>query len=260
MTNEDFKIVDDIYSKVPKKFKKGLGFLENNHPNVNENELDIVDFSTINIELILDIFKLISDLKQYEKGDIDNYISFTRFVEGKEKISCDWCSICNGAFEMLYDTISDVCDSDVILSLYIPKSLFVQFNIYKSFFLNHKDYFPLAYDKDRLKVLSNKLNLNKENKKQILIKIKLILKMLNGIEQIERRWCPFKHMKKLKFNRDYYMYDSHKPDEVKLAIDLIKKEGKINKQPIIKQNNIDHEKGFTVFDGFMEYIEKIITI
>ena len=64
MTNEDFKIVEDIYSKVPKKFKKGLGFLENNHPNVNENELDIVDFSTINIELILDILSEYKLLKK----------------------------------------------------------------------------------------------------------------------------------------------------------------------------------------------------
>ena len=80
---------------------------------------------------------------------------------------------------------------------------------------------------------------------------------MHGVKQIEQRWCPFKHMKKLKFDRDYYIYNSHDTDEVEIVKDLLTKNGKIINGKKKKTNN-NYTKGSSIFDEFVEYLENII--
>jgi len=75
-------------------------------------------------------------------------------------------------------------------------------------------------------------------------------------------------MKKINFKRDYQLYNSHKPEEVEASMDLLKKEGRVTYKRIMKynydndktiDNSTNYERGITIFDDFMEYVEKIIT-
>ena len=68
-------------------------------------------------------------------------------------------------------------------------------------------------------------------------------------------------MKKLKYNRDYYIYNSHNTEEVQSAVDTIKQHGKLtlkNSSKKIPSNDMTYTKGLTPFNDFMKYIEDII--
>ena len=255
---KDLNIINITYDKIPEESKERIDFLYDIIPEVNENELTLIDFNYFNMELILEIVRTMKTLKQFKKGDIYNYISFTRFVDGDIKIGCDWCSICNGGMEIFYDTILEISnDENKISKLKTPLLLEEWLDLYEPFFIEHKHYSNLICEDIYLNPILNKIKDYKE-KDNILLNILPILRMLNAVKQIEQRWCPFKHMKKLNFNRDYYFYNSHDPKDVKLAIKDLKRNGKITNGKI-KDNDNSYIKGITIFDDFMNYIENIIT-
>ena len=275
---EDENIINITQGKIPKDIEEQFSFIYTSIPEINDKELEIVEINYINMQLIFDIARLIRTLKKYKKGDINNYITFSRFVDGPDKITCDWCSIANGIFELLSNTILEVCnDKNTITSLYAPeqcKHAILHFN--KSIQTegwNHKHYVPITYTDESLKPFldilnSHKSELSEEEKEKIIKDIKVILGCIDGLTQLEQRWCPFKHMKKINFKRDYQLYNSHKPEEVEASMDLLKKEGRVTYKRIMKynydndktiDNSTNYERGITIFDDFMEYVEKIIT-
>ena len=272
---EDENIINITQNKIPEDIKEQFSFIYTNIPEISDKELEIIEISYINMQLIFDVARLIRTLKKYKRGDINKYITFSRFVKGPDKITCDWCSIANGIFELLSNTILEACnDKNTITSLYVPKQCkqaVLNFNksIHTS---NNKYYTPITYTDESLKPFldilnSHKSELSEEEKEKIIKDIKVILGCIDGLTQLEQRWCPFKHMKKINFKRDYQLYNSHKPEGVEAAMDLLKKEGKITYKKAIKynydndksfDNSIKYKKGITIFDDFMEYVENII--
>ena len=252
MKKEDLEIILKTYSKVTDEHGHETTNFQYKIPNVTKTELDIIDFSHFNMRLIIDGFRAMKELKTHNKNNIYNYISFSRFTKGIDKIGCDWCSICNGGLEMLHDTILESCNTGNILAFSNIPDVFKEWlKYYESFYLDHEYYQPLSYE-DYIKPFKTKMLDDKT-----FSNIKLFLKVLHGVKQIEQRWCPFKHMKKLKFDRDYYIYNSHDTDEIEIVKDLLTKNGKIINGKKKKTNN-NYTKGSSIFDEFVEYLENII--
>ena len=261
------KILKDEFDalSISSKEQEKISVIFNNIPGVDDYETSSVSINYFNLKLLFDICRSIRKLKKYKKGDIYNYVSFSRFTKGYDKIFCDWCSISNGIFELFYDTVLEVCNNkEKIKSLEIPqnlKGLVVSFHV-----AHNEHYSPLTYTDKDLEPFTNKfkvLGLNKEEKVEIKSKIKYIIFALKALKQIEQRWCPFKHMKKLNFNRDYYIYNSHNDKEVKEVVNLLKKEGKVtikNSPKKTPSDDLSYKKGPTIFSKFMEYVENIISI
>ena len=268
---EDENIINITQDKIPDFTKKIHSFIFASIPEINDEELKIAEINYINMQLVFDTSRLIRTLKKYKKGDINNYITFSRFVGGPDKIMCDWCSIANGILELLSSTILEVCnDRKLITSLYIPKAITDFTN--SPFCQTHKHYTPLTYTDESLEpfliiINSHKSLLSEEEKENAINDIKTILLAIDGLKQLEQRWCPFKHMKKLNFRRDYHLYNSHKNEDIGSAMNLLDQKGKVTYKGIMKYNydndksiddSTDYPKGITIFDDFMEYVEKII--
>jgi hypothetical protein len=275
---EDENIINITQDKIPNEVKEQYSFIYSNIPEINDQELKIVEINYINMQLVFEVSRLIRILKKHKKGDINNYITFSRFKKGPDKVMCDWCSIANGIFELLSSTILEVCkDKKTITSLYVPEHCTRAIKHFNNSIStegwNHKHYSPLTYTDASIKPFLDVLNSHKsllsdEEKENTIEKIKTILLVIDGLKQLEQRWCPFKHMKKLNFKRDYHLYNSHNDGDVESAMDLLNKEGKVTYKNILKYNynndkpiddSTDYKKGITIFDDFMEYVEKIIT-
>ena len=113
-----------------------------------------------------------------------------------------------------------------------------------------------------LSSLKEKLNISEKDRTKIISEIITILHVFDALQQIEQRWCPFKHMKRLKYNRDYYIYNSHNTEEVQSAVGIIKQHGRLtskNSSKKIPSNDMSYTEGSTVFSDFMEYAETILT-
>ena len=236
-------------------------------PFIQVKELLIVAVNHNNMQIVFNTYKSLRLLKKYEKGYIKNYISFSRFKGGLDKIMCDWCSIVNGTFELILDAVLEVCDDkDTILKMSTPEWSDNDAPLFISNFnnLDNKLYSSASCGEEDLKPFTEKLdNLDISEKERIKIisEITKILHVKDALRQIEQRWCPFKHMKKLKYNRDYYIYNSHNTEEVQSAVDTIKQHGKLtlkNSSKKIPSNDMTYTKGLTPFNDFMKYIEDII--
>ena len=233
-------------------------------PFVQMNELITVAMNYTNMQMIFDTYKSMRLLKKYEKGYIKNYISFSRFKQGPDKIMCDWCSVVNGTFELMRDTVFEVCDNkDIILKISAPKGIELFLSNFNK--LNNKLYSSTTHKKEDLKTFTDKLDnldISEKDRTKIISEIITILHVFDALQQIEQRWCPFKHMKRLKYNRDYYIYNSHNTEEVQSAVGIIKQHGKLtskNSSKKIPSNDMSYTEGSTVFGDFMEYAETILT-
>lgn len=266
----DFHIIEVLKNEIDNFFKspekqERVSVVFKNIPGIDDHEMSSVSMSYFNLKIILDVCRSIRKLKKYKKGDINNYISFSRFTKGHDKIFCDWCSISNGIFELFYDTTLEACNNkETIKLLEIPKNLE---RVVTSFNTNHNEHYSsLTHTDEDLKpfmINLSMIDLKEEEEIKIKLKIKYIIYSLKILKQLEQRWCPFKHMKKLKFNRDYYIYNSHNADEVKTATRLLKNKGRVtfqNSPEKFPTNDLSYEEGTTVFGKFMKYIENIITI
>jgi len=254
MEKEDLVIINITYNKYISEYEENNNSFQNVIPKVSDEEFDIISVSEFNLHLIINLFKLMKTLKTFDEKDIHKYISFSRFIKGKDKIACDWCSIANGSMEMMYNSMLTACTTDNITKLEnIPEIFEIWLQEWELFCLKHEYYLPLSSE-DYIKPFKNKKLNNKT-----LSNIKLFLKLLDGAKQIEQRWCPFKYGKELKFNRNYYIYDSHNLDEIELVKQRLRNEGKITGKEIIKQKDFYHKQKSIVFDEFLNHLKKIIT-
>lgn len=196
---------------------------------------------------------------------LDQFVSLTRFQNGLDKVYCDWCGIINGFNEMILYSIKYYISNkkdimNLLNNLHIPDNC-----IY--FISNVSGYSSClkSFDKE----IKNELNLIKQmvyknyNLKLEELKfkkIKLFLEWLYCVEYIEQRWCPFTHMRNVNYDRDYYYYNSHNDYNLKLASDILKREGKITCNNCIrtlnKQTKLRTQEE-SIFKEYINYIKKI---
>ena len=83
------------------------------------------------------------------------------------------------------------------------------------------------------------------------------IKWLIFAEYIETKWCPFKHLKNLKFNRPYYYYNANNKEDLKLISEILNKDENITCHNCIKKlNQIDEiiVSDKSIFKEYMNYL------
>ena len=103
-------------------------------------------------------------------------------------------------------------------------------------------------------------NYNIKLSKNQMEKINIFIEWLYYSEYIERTWCPFKHLKNINYKRDYYYYNSHNIENLKLASYILAKEGKITCNNCIKILNREKRlwtEEESIFKNYISYIKRI---
>lgn len=203
-------------------------------------------------------FKIVDD-KSFE-----GWISLTRFKSKKlDRIFCDWCSIVNGVNEKIYDQIiKDVKEKNFdkykLVSenqpLYFRYLLLLKYIPY-TIFHTHKKKIELR--KEQLELLKNINDVNARKK------IKTFLIWKNNTDVVEMRWCPFKYIREMKYDRENYVYRSDESHNLKIAGEILRTQGIIECTNCVKIIN-DHKdiiktKKKTLFDDFVKVLHKKIS-
>ena len=170
------------------------------------------------------IFKSVGE-SIIHKNDLRDYIQLTRFIEQQnlDRMSCDWCSIVNGSLEFVLDSISENKASDIN-----------KLNT-SSLTLMHKMLMGLTKIPGRFPekclVSDDEIDVFIENKKIVLefgetlkLKdtIKKLLELRNIVELVESRWCPFRYLSDIAYERHYWGTD------VQQIAKLLRESGRIN--------------------------------
>ena len=263
MENNDLEIIQMTIDKSIEETKEGTDFIYSSLKGITDEELILGWVTPYNMQLIFDICRVIQRLKKCKTEELDAFISFTRFVRGHDKIFCDWCSINNGLFQFFYDIILDICNNkEKILSFNVPEKLKDLVNRFNQ--SSHEEYTHVSSNVDKLLPFTTKMDeieLPDSEKSRIISEIEYVMMFRDMLKQIEERWCPFKHHKKLKVDGDHYKYNSHVFDDVQMAQHLLKRDGRVNKKnhSTMPEHDLFHTNGVTIFDDFMKHMKKLIT-
>lgn len=163
---------------------------------------------------------------------LNRYITFTRFSEyihNGDKISCDWCSIFNGSLEFISHVVLTnrnikITNSFLDVAQFILDEHVMKYHMMATKYLKKFDNTCDDYETKIQLFISNvdgyhNLPSNTQKALYIIEKLKIMT------HDIESTWCPFKHMKHIDFDREYYFYDSNSKEELKQAANIIKKAG-----------------------------------
>ena len=263
MENNDLEIIKMTIDKSIEELPKGTDFIISSLQDASAAEMIMFFITPYNMQIVFDTCRAIRKLKKHKKEELDYYVTFSRFVRGADKIFCDWLSISNGIIELFCSTILEACgNKEKITNLDVPGKyieLIKKFNEVETKYFTH----VLTTDETLEPFLKklNKIELSESEKSKIISDIKYIVMFQDILSQFEGRWCPFRHNKKLKFTRDYYQYNSHAFQDVQMAQENLKTDGRVTAKNkfSISTHNLAHKNGVTIFDDFMEHITKILT-
>ena len=225
-----------------------------------------------NLLMIIDMAKVIKSFQSKNKIEFDSYFSFTRFSNGIDKVGCDWCSIINGILELLILETEQYYSSDNFNpnNLLIPSSIKQFSDKWTSLMRRKIPGFLKIDDRGRpsinqIKVFTTILDDTKLNDCQKNISIEFIteiIRLKNIVEIIETRYCPFKHLTEINFDRPYYYYSSNNIKELKMAQEILRERGQIRCDEcveIINSNkNYIYKISPSIFDDYMIYIKNIM--
>jgi len=147
----------------------------------------------------------------FTEDDLSHYISFTRFGSGMDKLSCDWCSIINGLNELTLDKLKHVSAVPDGSSISEVTSLMESY-----------EHFPKSSDVS-FKPTAAQLAAYDLPASTIAP----LLEWRNAVEYIEQRWCPFKTLQRLNFNRSYYAFSTEDREELMQAQAILKEKKRI---------------------------------
>lgn len=207
--------------------------------------------------------------------DIDSYITFTRFGSGLDKAFCDWCSIANGMLELIIDKHLELIRSDdwnverYVQEFKLPCELKTFRNnvrsIHNGVVQKHRD--QLAVRTEQIQPYIDELDnrhMSQKIKNKICSKLCSILELRNMIEIIERRWCPFRHLREINFDRNYYVYSANNTEDLKQVQEILIQSGIVDCKDCAKTINsslqsdhsmkLDHS---SIFDSYIEEIRNL---
>ena len=273
---DEIHIVNEIDFKI-----NAMNWWDNFHIDVMRDECGYNPFSWVfklmesvqlgmlptNLRQIIAVIKTLSFL-ECKPREIYDWISLTRFFDGPMKLSCDYCSILNGLCEFVREKLIEDIQSDNfdirnyethmhslpfinrwVLTGMLPGNLNVYGKLKKA-------------NLDKYLELSRKRCMNAKDTMNYMNFIREFMYTYELFQLIEQRWCPFKHLTQMKYDRKYYYYGTKKKD-LKKAKKILIKHGKItcdncvsilNDSKSICKNN---EK--SVFDDYLKLIDQILS-
>ena len=196
---EDSFCLDRIfYTKIPKLKRLCI-----------DKELRWVSPDTFSLQCLYELYQHFSVLySQYACASLEGYVSFTRAKFSLwDKLSCDWCSLVNGVAEYILQALRSALDSasDDILLLqplsnwilsvrylrYLPYS--VVRGLYDSAVVNESKSSLLA-------LLNADCPSHGHHRKRMIARIiHEIVEFKVIVTYLEKRWCPFMHLKKMAY-------------------------------------------------------------
>jgi hypothetical protein len=221
-------------------------------------EYKLIWVTKLNLNFGLLLFKYIRSIEKQEPGTVEKYISFTRFSRGRDKISCDWCSIINGCMELLLDVIYSNLNDESVEKILDVEELSLNLILFTNKYMYHVK--PTEVDLYKYyERIDNQIDSKyREPLKKV---ISDLLTVRSVIECIETGWCPFKHMTEIDFDRAYYKYNSNDVTELKIASDIIKENGSIKCDScvtLLNNSNALNKNAYTIFDKYMERVKQIL--
>lgn len=138
--------------------------------------------------------------------DMRDYISFTRFRGGVDKLNCDWCALINGMTELILKKLGRFPSTAEFPQL-SQESMDSAAN--EAVALTAKQYQDVHIEPG-----DDEFSRYPNVPKSI---IRPILKLKTMAMTLESRWCPFQHLQQLNFTRDYYCYNPEIEDELMQA-------------------------------------------
>ena len=151
------------------------------------------------------------------QNNLGDYIQLSRFIDqdNLDRLSCDWCSIVNGSLEFILDSIKGNSATDIIklksslvsthsrimgltrFSGCIPGNTYKVSDAEIDSFIRTNN---IIHQYDQLATL-----------KEIIGKL---LELRNVVEIIESRWCPFRYLSDIAYERHYWGTDVDKIAEL----------------------------------------------
>lgn len=156
------------------------------------------------------VFKVVGESIVHE-NNLRDYIQMSRFIEQQnlDRLSCDWCSIVNGSLEFVLDSIGGNKASDI--NKLNTAMLTLMHNMLLGLTKN-----PGRFPDNDYSVYDSEVDAFIENKKIVLefgeyVKlkntIKKFLELKKLVEAVETRWCPFRYLSDIAYERNYWGTD-----------------------------------------------------
>ena len=212
---------------------------------------------------LLTVIRLTRMINKIEKKNLEKYISFTRFNDGYDKIYCDWCSICNGLLEYSLDIIFSNINNKKINNIGELKSIDNNLILLKNIYYCYNTSPEKLLKKSKYKnVISEKINKNifVKKKEAVIKNINDVVILKEALELVEQTFCPFLHLKKINFKRDYYYYNPNNSKDLEIAKKILIKNKKITCHNCVKIINKELEEKKNDYKFFGDYLKYLINI
>ena len=179
---------------------------------------------------LYDLYQHFSVLyRTHARASFSNYVSFTRAKFSLwDKISCDWCSLVNGVAEYIIESLHTALESgsnDVLLLQPLSNwILSVRYLRYLPYSVVRHLYDSDTVDQDKSNLLellnSNFPSLDRNQYQAMCRIIHQVVEFKVIVSLLERRWCPFMHLKKMAYRREYHCFDPRARDHIELVGEL----------------------------------------
>ena len=189
---------------------------------------------------ILGYIKTIADqtsqLTSMTSPGLEHYVTFTRAnFHPLDKLACDWCAIANGVLVWTDRLLDEALDSaDPRLEDWRFDASHLYGKVFSALRLLPLSVVRKTYDKGllsgQLAAMHYKLeqNFTAEQSKIILPVLRRFVQIRHILECIEKRWCPFQHLREIAYAYDHQVVNCQRPEQVRLAARLLAEQGKIS--------------------------------
>lgn len=156
------------------------------------------------------ILKMCERIGKYLPNELNihEYVQLTRFIEkdNLDRLSCDWCSLVNGFNEYTLDVIKNR-DADDILKIDTIYHDICRFGIKLPMYLSSSSTITNEYkcsEESAMNfIVQNGIVYNADNRLKLVKFVQKLLELRNIAAMLESRWCPFRYMQNMAYERYY---------------------------------------------------------
>ena len=177
-------------------------------------------------------------LAQGSERRLQDYVSFTRVdFHPVDKLSCDWCAICNGLLAWTGDLLDDALRQSNPL---IAHWRFDDKHLYRHAFTvlrwlplsaikRHHDPAVVAAQLEDIRLRAQQVLAGAELD-TFMSEARHFVIVRHNATCLERRYCPFRHLRELAYSEDYWIYDWRVPEQMVTAARVLAEHGAVDCQ------------------------------
>jgi len=167
---------------------------------------------------------------------LEDYVSFTRAdFHPVDKLSCDWCSVCNGLLAWTGDLLDDALRSSRPLPAHwrfdgghpFRRVFTAMRRVPLSAAKRHHDRAEVAAQIDDIRQRAER-RLRGEALDSFMRAAGRFVLVRHTATCFERRYCPFRHLRALAYAADHWGYDWHVPEQLQAAARVLAATGDVD--------------------------------